>query len=183
MPFYELGPLSRLLTDMSVTAWTMSVVLRLAVDVFEVMTHIHDAGVVHSDIKSANYLIKLEQRQYRAVLTDFGVCRILSNATQVTGMQLNTVKGKTIAYSAPELHSERWKSLQISNADLMKLDVYAGAVVMCDLITRQISWRGQSQQVIVDAVLAGQRPTMEHVPSVNDEKLPAFKRQVEMAWH
>lgn len=64
---------------------------------------VHDAGVIHCDIKSQNYLVKQDAGIYRAVLTDFGVCRVLSSANVVAGLTINSVRGMSLAYSGPEI--------------------------------------------------------------------------------
>lgn len=76
--------------------------IQLARDVFESLRVVHVAGVVHCDVKSMNFLVKQENLKYRAVLTDFGVCRVLHSANVVAGMKVNSVRGKSIAYCAPE---------------------------------------------------------------------------------
>lgn len=104
MPYFELGPLSSVLTSAETElAWNFDVVLQLSRDVFDSLTVIHAASVVHCDIKSQNYLVHKIDGRLRAVLTDFGVCQVLDGATIVSGMQLNTVNGKSIQYSAPEV--------------------------------------------------------------------------------
>lgn len=138
----------------------MDVILQLAIDVFEALVVIHEAGVVHCDIKSQNYLVELTDGQLRAVLTDFGVCIVLNEASTVAGMALNTVKGKSVSYSAPEV----WQSVngqQLTPDYLKKRDVYAGAVILNELLTRQMAWkhpRNFSMQEIRQMVLAGERP-------------------------
>lgn len=138
MPLFELGPLSRVLADTSVN-WTFDVVLQLACDVFEAQRVVHEASVVHCDIKSQNYLVKQDAGKYCAVLTDFGVCRVLSSANVVAGLQVNFVRGKSIAYSGPELFSTSVIPLQ-ADAE-KKRDVYAGSVVLNELVTRQMAWK------------------------------------------
>lgn len=50
--------------------------IELARDIFEALSIVHEAGVVHCDVKSMNYLVRIEESRYFAVLTDFGVCRV-----------------------------------------------------------------------------------------------------------
>lgn len=149
LPLYELGPLSRFLTDLTLTDWNMHVVMLLAIDVFNAMSKVHEAGVCHADIKSANYLIKQDAGEYRAVLTDFGVSRILDNATTVSGMLLNTVHGKTVSYAAPELHVDDWSSTSMAPSERLKLDVYSGGIILSELLTRKLAWTGFVREVII----------------------------------
>jgi serine/threonine-protein kinase len=68
----------------------------LAVDLLEALAHVHEAGIVHRDVKPANVLMAPDGR---ARLTDFGIAQP-PDATQLTGTGL--VIG-TLRYLAPEL--------------------------------------------------------------------------------
>lgn len=94
----------------------------------------HEASIVHCDIKSQNFLVRRDQGKLRAVLTDFGVCRVLQTANVVAGLLVNSVNGRSIAYSSPELFSRSVIALPY-DAD-KKRDVYAGSIVLNELATR-----------------------------------------------
>lgn len=70
------------------------------------------------------------------MLTDFGVCKVLSGAATVVGLTINSITGKTVAYSSPEILLQRDKHAFIPNDKSMKRDVYAGAIVMNELLSR-----------------------------------------------
>lgn len=113
----------------------MDIVIQLATDVYSAITTVHAASVVHYDIKSLNYLVKADSSNpnlFRAVLTDFGVCKIMDAATKVEGMSINQVTGRTPAFTPPET----LMLLPITQELWPARDVYAGTVICNELMTR-----------------------------------------------
>lgn len=113
---------------------------------------------MHYDIKALNYLVKADETKpgmYRAVLTDFGVCKILDGAVKVQGLTINMVKGRTQAYSPPELLKDEPIAAELWPAR----DVFAATVVLNELVTRELAWKDMSDSSIASAVLSGARPS------------------------
>jgi len=103
----------------------------------------HAAGVIHGDIKPANILLAPGRG---AVLTDFGVARVLSEAN--LGPELNL--GGTPLYMAPE---------QLVDAKVtLRGDVYALGVVLCEALTGVFPWPVDSLSVLLDAKCSGADP-------------------------
>ena len=88
---------------------------QLARELLEALAHVHEAGIVHRDVKPANVLIG---RDGRARLTDFGIAQP-EDATRLT--QVGAVIG-TIKYLAPEV-------IQGTDASPAS-DLYAAGVVL-----------------------------------------------------
>lgn len=157
LPFYELGPLSRVLCDLSID-WSIKTVLQLADNVFDALSIVHEAQICHNDVKSANFLVSLRNGRMHAVLTDFGVCTLLDAANAVAGLDKNSVIGKTICYSSPEILEEGKRLPQVMRK---ARDVFAASVILNELVTRELAWSGSQfkpNDEVVTAVLAGQRP-------------------------
>ena len=68
--------------------------MRIVMAVAEAITHSHQAGVVHCDLKPANVLLG---REGEVIVTDFGFAQI------ITGKHKATAIGGTAGYVAPEL--------------------------------------------------------------------------------
>ncbi|MCA9549185.1 MAG: protein kinase [Myxococcales bacterium] len=85
--------------------------LRLARDVVSALSAVHEAGIVHRDVKPTNVMV---DRTGRIRLTDFGVARTMDDETS-GGMMVGTMK-----YMAPE--QARGKEVD-RRADLFSLGV------------------------------------------------------------
>lgn len=98
--------------------FTFVEVARLGTQLCDALAAVHDAGLVHRDVKSQNLVIGDDNR---LVLTDFGT------AADVSSAEAGVLAG-TPAYSAPEVLHGREATPQS--------DLYSAAVVMFRLLTR-----------------------------------------------
>ncbi|MFE7740891.1 serine/threonine-protein kinase [Nocardia sp. NPDC057455] len=76
-------------------------VLQIVGDTAKALDYAHGRGVLHRDIKPANILIAEAEagRESRALLTDFGIARLLDADTKLTATGTFTA---TLAYASPE---------------------------------------------------------------------------------
>ncbi|CAM4033296.1 serine/threonine-protein kinase [Nocardia ninae] len=76
-------------------------VLQIVADTAEALDYAHGRGVLHRDIKPANILLSEAKfgRGPRAILTDFGIARLLDADTKLTATGTFTA---TLAYASPE---------------------------------------------------------------------------------
>lgn len=103
--------------------------VRLLGQVLAALDKVHAAGIVHRDLKPANIIVDEDQR---AILTDFGLAKSRHDHTVTTG---NTLLG-TPEYMAPEL-------AEGAEADF-RTDVYALGVILFELVTGRVPYRGPS---------------------------------------
>lgn len=133
---------------------------------FFAIATVHAASVVHYDIKSLNYLVKrdkLYDGMFHAVLTDFGICKILDEATTVQGMSFNAVTGRTPAFTPPET----FNLVSVPSALWPARDVYAGSIILNELLTREAAWHARPTNIdIKSLVLAGERPPSTPTPQL-----------------
>lgn len=127
------------------------------------LSYIHSREAVHRDIKSLNVLV----RGREVKIADFGSTRGLES------MQETTNQAGTMAWLAPELFSNASPS--------SKVDVYAFGVVMFELATREIPWRGYSPASIMGSVLAGERPQVK-MEILGEVAGPEFVKLMQQSW-
>lgn len=133
-------------------------------EVVDIMTQIadglsvaHDSYIIHRDIKPQNIMI-LENGMVK--ITDFGIAMAM-NATQLT--QTNSVMG-SVHYLPPEQASGKGSTL--------KSDIYSMGILMYELLTGNLPYRGDN------AVEIALKHLKEPLPSIRDE-IPDIPQAVE----
>ncbi|WP_439674131.1 WD40 repeat domain-containing serine/threonine protein kinase [Embleya sp. MST-111070] len=119
----------------------------LGADLAEALAHAHAAGVVHRDLKPDNVLVG----EHRAVVTDFGIARILDDVMQLTST--HTVIG-TPHYMAPEQLEGR----QAEGA----ADMWALGATLFAVVEGRPPFDGPTLTAVITAVLTGTPPDAPH---------------------
>jgi len=103
----------------------------------EALQHAHNRQITHQDVKPSNFLIHSTENASRfpdLLLADFGIAKFI----MATMGESQTIRG-TPAYMAPE----QWSGNHVPASDQ-----YALAVMAYELLTGQIPFRGNPQQVM-----------------------------------
>jgi serine/threonine protein kinase len=119
------------------------------------LAHIHEAGIVHRDVKPANVMVR--SGEGTAVLMDFGLARDMSERERLT--QSGVLLG-TPAYAAPEQLEGR------KDVDA-RADIYAAGAVLYELLTGSRPFEGDSQVEL-----------MKHVLLDDPKPLSSFRKDV-----
>ncbi|HET6372620.1 MAG TPA: serine/threonine-protein kinase, partial [Candidatus Polarisedimenticolia bacterium] len=138
--------------------------IRQIVSAAMALDHAHKQGIVHRDIKPANIL--LDGTLGIVKIADFGLA-IDTAATRLT--TAGKVLG-TVAYMAPE--QIRGKQDEVS----ARTDVYSLGVTLFELVTLQLPYRGETQQLYLNAVLT---TAPRHASRLNDK----VSRDLEIVLH
>ncbi|MGH9857053.1 MAG: protein kinase domain-containing protein, partial [Acidobacteriota bacterium] len=105
----------------------------------DAMTAIHEAGIVHRDLKSSNIIVVPQEDGFRVVVTDFGLAvPILTEITEpvtVPGQVLGTPQ-----FMAPE---------QLMRGNISsRADIYAFGLIAFELITGRLPYAGEPSLTI-----------------------------------
>jgi integration host factor beta subunit len=115
-------------------------VAELGVQAAEALEHAHQLGVIHRDVKPANVFL-VDGAVEHAKLIDFGVARSrhIESDTTRTGDRVGTPR-----YMAPE---------QVTGeAVTPRADVYAGAIILWEMLTRRRASTYRESETIVNAM-------------------------------
>jgi serine/threonine-protein kinase len=124
-------------------------VIALVADICAGLAAAHKAGVVHRDLKPDNVMLS---RDGRVLITDFGIARDPVSAPHGT---LGAILG-TPAYMAPEQVEAR------PDIDF-RADIYALGVMLFELFTGELPWKGTSPFTIAVARLHAPPPDPRNV--------------------
>jgi len=136
---------------------TTSEVIDIMLQITDGMSVAHDSYIIHRDIKPQNIMI-LENGLVK--IMDFGIAMAM-NSTQLT--QTNSVMG-SVHYLPPEQASGKGATLQS--------DIYSMGIVMYELLTGSLPYRGDN------AVEIALKHLKEPLPSIR-EKLPNIPQSIE----
>ena len=129
-------------------------VCRCLGDIAGALDYIHHEGIVHRDIKASNVLLNDEGRCY---LTDFGIARITSDATQLTST--GNVLG-TVDYVAPEL-------FEVHRRADARSDLYSLGVLLYEMVTGRLPFSADNQLALISMHVSKQAPSPRlYVPQI-----------------
>lgn len=145
----------------SITPWRA---LHIVTEVGRGLDHAHRRGLLHRDVKPANFLLSMgDNGEERVLLTDFGVAKSTEDANELT--QAGGFVA-TIAYASPE---------QLSGERLdHRADIYSLACSFYRLLTGQNPYPGTQPAVVMMGHLNDPPPRVTAV----DPTLPAAVDEV-----
>lgn len=138
-------------------ALTLNEVIDVMLQLTDGISHAHESYIIHRDIKPQNILI-LDNGLVK--ITDFGISTALNNS-QIT--QTNSVMG-SVHYLPPEQATGKAASI--------KSDIYSMGILMYELLTGTLPFRGEN------AVEIALKQMKEQIPSILNEK-PNIPQSVE----
>lgn len=136
-------------------------------DIAGALDYIHHEGIVHRDIKASNVLLDDEGRCY---LTDFGIARITTDATQLTGT--GNVLG-TVDYVAPEL-------FEVHRRADARSDLYSLGVLLYEMVTGRLPFTADNQLALISMHVSKRHPSPRlYVPQLSSAVEHVIDRALE----
>jgi serine/threonine protein kinase len=157
-PYIEGGSLDRLLRKGPVLPERVETILK---QVASALDYAHRQEIIHRDIKPGNILLDTEGN---ALLADFGIAKITSSTTNLTG---TGVVG-TPAYMSPE---------QTHGGSDHRADIYALGVVVFEMLTGKQPYRSESAvQLMLQHVQAPIPSILNEIPNLPSSLEPVMMR-------
>ncbi len=138
---------------------TLVEILNIAIQLAEILHELHQARVIHKDIKPANILIHPQSKQIW--LIDFSIASLLPKETQEI-QNPNVLEG-TLAYIAPEQTGRMNRGIDY------RADFYSLGVTLYELLTGQLPFKSDDVMEMVHCHIAKiptQLGNREEIPEV-----------------
>ena len=163
MEYMEGGSLDRILNNKEI-ALSWLVRHKMALAVARGLLCLHQQNIIHNDLKSPNVLVRHYGDEWKLKLTDFGLSKIKQETARFT----NTLQG-TPAWMAPELFDNN----AYSNAS----DVYAYGIVLWEMVSREIPFKGKTFLQIMRSVC-----DKKERPPLSLEAPPSLVTLMQLCW-
>lgn len=124
----------------------------IARDIAEGLSDAHELGLAHRDLKPSNILLTIARDAVQPVIVDFGLAKAFlkeEHSDDDTLTSANMMLG-TPAYMAPET---------VAGDELDgRGDIYALGILLCEMISGRLPFRGRTQMETATQHLVGKRP-------------------------
>ena len=146
MKYYRLGDLESFISGKSPATplfkYTKREITSLLGQLCRAIGIMHMNDIAHCDVKPSNCLLDSDGLSLKLVLSDFGICRILSGSKQVEAFVFSDLKGLSAYYAAPEVWVRlRGLDKRPPTSAVKNADIYAIGVTCLELLERRRPWR------------------------------------------
>ncbi len=148
--------------------------INLATQVLDALSHAHEQGIIHRDVKPQNIIINARGH---AKLADFGIARNADSSTI-------TYAGSMVMGSVHYISPEQAKGRQVT----VESDIYSMGVTLYEMVTGRLPFEGENsvsialrhiQEEIVPPIVL--EPTLP--PALNDVIMKAVSKQPTLRYH
>lgn len=136
--YLELGSLRSILNNPMIRLNT-KIIIKIALSVARGMNYLHtqSPAIFHRDLNSHNILC---HKNWIIKVADYGLSRTIDSAMEFCG---------AIPWQAPEVKSGLF---------LPESDVFSFGIILWELVTRELPWKGIEMQLVAKKIKNGERP-------------------------
>ncbi|HLJ36507.1 MAG TPA: serine/threonine-protein kinase [Ktedonobacteraceae bacterium] len=160
MPYYgegSLGTWLRLRSNDGSQALSLEVTIQILEQAADALQYAHNQQIIHQDVKPQNFLIRgwKDAGVPDLLLTDFGIAKFISANSNTS----QAIRG-TPTYMAPE----QWEGHPV-----LATDQYALAIMMYQLLTGQLPFRGGPGQMMYQHLMTMPVPPSKYSPQLSHD--------------
>ena len=137
---------------------------QIAIDLCDALTSAHRLNIIHRDLKPENVLLALDGTPK---LTDFGVARLVSEGTRLTGT--GTQIG-TPFYMSPEA----WQGQRLD----AQTDIWSLGVMLWEMLTGDVPFGGDTMAAVMTKVLTAPLPDIKKLRAETPPALVKIVRRM-----
>ncbi|KAG2337553.1 kinase-like protein [Suillus weaverae] len=173
------GTLFRLITKQGATL-TVKSKLKLLHGIASGLYYLHAFPVVHGDITSSNVLVDLNDGEYKACLTDFGLSNVLCGHLKDRLIEGSTVRPGGVRWTAPELLKPHDPPSDIKPTT--QNDMYSFGRVMFHLLTLTVPWHDIDEYKVVQKIQNGEDIPRPEISEATSDITDARWNHIEQCW-
>jgi serine/threonine-protein kinase len=139
----------------------------LMLPIVDALSHAHEKGVVHRDVKPDNIFLALKNGQITPKMLDFGIAKLPRRESQRNLTRRGMVLG-TASYMAPE------QARGLLDVDY-RTDIWATCIVLYEMISGTVPFKGDTFHACLRSIVEDDIPPLNREPS--DDALWAILRR------
>ncbi|KAJ8584512.1 kinase-like protein [Rhizopogon salebrosus TDB-379] len=173
------GTLLRLITEQG-AGLNIRTKLNLLHDIASGLNYLHDSHIVHGDITSCNILVDIQEGEYKACLTDFGLSTVLGGPLNDRTVEGSTVRYGAIRWTAPELLQLHDRPADVKPT--AQNDMYSFGRVMFHVFTLRVPWDDIDDYQVFHKILARKEITRPEILPTTRDITDARWNVIELCW-